>query len=360
MRMRVFFQRCVRTILPLMLLAGCAIPVPAVPPTVAPTATAAPTAVPAAQQAPPEIVPSSNVSVFAEGLDNPRGLKFGPDGALYVAEGGQGGETGTTEADCEQVLPPVGPYTGAMTARISKIDQDGKRSTVAENLPSSQTSADMGNLASGVADVAFIGDQLYALINGAGCSHGLPDTVNGIIQVNPDGSVTSIADLSAFYQSNPTETMNMDDFEPDGTPYRMIEMAGNLYVVEPNHGSLEKVTPDGTITRVVDISALAGHSVPTSVVYQDNFFVGNLSIFPVPAQAAQIMEITPEGQVEHITPGLTAVTGVAFDNQGRFYVLETTTVSGQLPVPGSGKIVRINLDSGEQEEIALASPSPLP
>ena len=38
---------------------------------------------------------SANVSVFAEGFNNPRGLTFGPDGSLYVAEGGAGGDLST-------------------------------------------------------------------------------------------------------------------------------------------------------------------------------------------------------------------------------------------------------------------------
>jgi hypothetical protein len=61
--------------------------------------------------------PSPNVQSFASGLHNPRGLKFGPDGNLFVAEGGMGGSIGTTDAQCPQV-PDVGPYTGDFTARI--------------------------------------------------------------------------------------------------------------------------------------------------------------------------------------------------------------------------------------------------
>lgn len=112
--------------------------------------------------------PSPNVTVFATGLNNPRGLKFGPDGQLYVAEGGAGG-TLSTEGQCDQVPAPVGPYTGSFTSsRISKIDHHGNRTTVIDDLPSSETAATQGNLVSGVSDVAFIGDDLYAITAGWG------------------------------------------------------------------------------------------------------------------------------------------------------------------------------------------------
>src|SRR5271155_1538710 len=79
---------------------------------------------------------SSNVTVKLSGFNSPRGLKFGPDGLLYVAEGGTGG-TASTVGMCTQVIPPVGPYIGGFTARISKIDTAGRRQTVVDTLPSS-------------------------------------------------------------------------------------------------------------------------------------------------------------------------------------------------------------------------------
>ena len=79
--------------------------------------------------------PSSNATVYATGLEFPRGLKFGPDGDLYVAEAGTGG-TVSTVGTCTQVVPPIGPDHGGSTGRISKVDRSGNRTTVASGFPS--------------------------------------------------------------------------------------------------------------------------------------------------------------------------------------------------------------------------------
>src|SRR5271163_4851362 len=100
------------------------------------------------QQLPP------NASIYASGLQAPRGLRFGPDGYLYVAEAGTGGSNSTGTA-CTQVPAPVGPYKGGSNARISKINSKGTRTTVASGFPSTQDA--MGDLI-GVADVVFLDD----------------------------------------------------------------------------------------------------------------------------------------------------------------------------------------------------------
>lgn len=301
---------------------------------------------------------SANVSVYATGFNNPRGLKFGPDGMLYVAEGGPGG-TASTAGQCEQVPAPVGPYTGAATGgRISRVGPTGARMTVTDRFPSSETAATQGNLISGVADIAFVGRTLYALTAGSGCSHGVADTTNGLFRVNPGGSVTQIADLSAFQKAHPVAHPDIEDFEPDGTWYSMVAVGSSLYAVEPNHGEVDRITPFGTVSRVADISASQGHIVPTAIAAHDGaLYVGNLNGFPIVPGSSKILMVTQRGAVLPVATGLTTVVGVTFDQRGRMYVLENS-VNGGFPTPGNGEIVRV-LPGGRQQVIAsgLALPS---
>ncbi|WP_018617230.1 ScyD/ScyE family protein [Segetibacter koreensis] len=291
--------------------------------------------------------PLATVKLFATGLNNPRGLKFGPDGNLYVAEGGIGG-TSSSGKQCMQVPAPVGPYKGSTTGgRISWINSNGERKTLSDQFPSSINN--LGDI-SGVGDVAFIDNSLYALITGAGCSHGVPKIPNGIVRVNANGKLTSIANLSKFIQDHPVKHPEADDFEPDGDWYSMINVEGNFYAIEANHGELDKITPDGNISRIIDISASQGHIVPTVVTYhKGNFYVGNLHPFPIKDGSSSIYKITPSGNISVWATGFTTILGIAFDKQDRLYVLQNTT-GNQFPTPGAGSIVRLN-PSGAKEII---------
>jgi hypothetical protein len=296
------------------------------------------------------------------GLVNPRGLKFGPDGKLYVAEGGYPVDP-TIDAPAGQGGPcsagggGPGDYFGSTTgSRISRIDMQGHVETFVDGLPSSQASG----LASGVADVAFVGRTLYAVLAGAGCSHGVPSIPNGVIRVNRDRSWTMIANLSTFQQSHPvahpTDAIT-GDFEPDGTWYSMIAVGNALYAVEPNHGELDRITTSGHVTRVADISASQGHVVPTVVAYDDDaFYVSNLGRFdPSEVNQQSIYRVSHGGHVKVVATGLSKVLGIVLDKRERLYVLETSySATDPGPEPATGRLIRI-LPNGTQRVLVDGS-----
>jgi hypothetical protein len=305
--------------------------------------------------------------VYASGLEGPRGLKFGPDGHLYVAEAGTGGST-STAGICTQVPGPPGgpgPWTGGNTARISKIGANGTLTTVASGFPSTISSGGV----IGVADVIFVDGTLYALVAGGGCSHGNPHSPSGIAKVDlRTGNWKLIADIGAFLKAHPAKYTSADDFEPDGTLYSFIAVDDILYTVEPNHGQVFKVTTNGNISQVIDISAPEGHIVPTSIAHRDgHFYVGNLNLFPIDPQWSRVLTIGKDGEdddgsvapgfevtrhgyrIQASKAGFTTIVSLKFGPDGLLYALELSDGPG-FPTPGLGKVVRVKR-SGDIEEV---------
>jgi hypothetical protein len=94
--------------------------------------------------------------------------------------------------------------------------------------------------------------------------------------------------------------------------------------------------------------------VPTAMVAaRGAFYVGNLGDFPAQAQE-KIMRIDMRGNIQTVATGLTTVLGVAFDEEGRLYALQTSApaAAGGLPVtPGTGSVVRLGRN-GQWETVA--------
>jgi hypothetical protein len=215
----------------------------------------------------------------------------------------------------------------------------------------------LGSFVSGVADVAFVNGKLYAILAGAGCSHGLRGTNNAIIRVNSDGTWSEVANLSAFQKAHPVANPEPDDFEPDGTWYSMVAAGNVLYAVEPNHGELDAITTDGQIRRVADISLIEGHIVPTAIAWGGaNFFVGNLERFPIHGETSKVLKITSDGSITTVAIDFSTILGLAIDSKHRLYVLENTT-GNPFPTPGTGKVLRID---GKHQYTEIATGLNLP
>jgi hypothetical protein len=299
---------------------------------------------------------SSGLSVIASGLTNPRGVIWDAAGTLYVAQAGVGGDNpATEEAPTEEA---VGPWHGGLSASVVRIE-DECPVLLAGDLPSAGSA--MGDFL-GAEDLAILGDQLYASVDGGGAAHGNADQPSGIYRILGDGTTELVADLSAWVRANPVAQIP-PDFDPDAAGFSLVadQAAGLFWVVDPNSGQILSVGLDGSVARIADLSE--GHPVPTGLALapQGGVYVGFLTTVPFPDGASRVVHVAPDGTVTEMWTGLTAVTDVAVGPDGTLYAAEMSTGNLDEPpflVPGSGRIVRQS-GTGDLEEVATGLMMPI-
>jgi hypothetical protein len=318
-------------------------------------------------------------TVYATGLTSPRNLKFGPDGLLYVSEGGIGGDVNPTGLDADgRPCPPVdnmftvpGPYGSGYTGKVSRVLPDGHVETIASHLPSSH---DGTNYVLGVTDVAFVpwdhddshadgedrdekpflarGQALYGLVEGGGCSRGLPRSPAGVVRINRDGSFRYVADISAWIRSHPNAVPQppgpSGDEEPDGVPHMMITVGRQLYVVETNHNFLLEVNPrTGAIRTLADFSALLGEDVNPIVIEHrgSDFYVGDFGTSGGAARLWKAGTVSGRpGPFSVVDATFNPIVGLAFGGAGNALVaLETFAIDNPY-APNTSRAVRRNAD----------------
>jgi glucose/arabinose dehydrogenase len=269
-------------------------------------------------------------TVVASGLDAPRGIAFGPDGRMYVAEAGTGGD--------EQVewVPPFRSARVGTSGRITRID-GGQKSVVASDLQS--LALGPGSEIVGVHDLAFVGSTLYALVGQMNALPGGRETQSLLVRIGPDGRAETVADLGRFEREN-----NPDQTIPDSNPYGLTAGPdGNLYVADAGGNDALRVTPGGQVSV---FAVWRDNPVPTGMAFDSSgrAHVSFLSGNPFAKGTARVERVSIGG-TEVAVPNLTTVVDLAFAPDGSLYVLELGERLTDPPPPrfvqNTGRVLRV-------------------
>ena len=285
--------------------------------------------------------PPAGVQVVAAGLTSPRGFTWSPDGSLYLALAGSGGDTRFEVA--EGFTLELGLSSSVVTVA------DGCAAPVVSGLVSAHW-VEPGWVW-GAMDIAFLADELYVLVSGAGPTWLSPSSFSGVFKANDDGTMTLVADVTTWLPDNPP-AFTPPDYNADGSLFDLEPAGDALLLSEAVGGQLLRVTPAGEITRVADLSE--GHLVPTGIAVDGdgNAYVGFETTPPYPDGASKVVKVTPDGMVSDEWTGLTAVTDVALGPDGALYAAEMATGNSDADPflrPGSGRVVRQNGPDGLDE-----------
>ncbi len=314
---------------------------------------------------------AAETTIVMRGLNNPRGLAFDANGALYVAEAGRGG----TER-----CPGGGPFIGR-SGSISRLGQGGQQRIVTGLVSGAGPG---GDFALGPHDVLPMSGGRLEVTVGLGTDPANRDACGTIakdfgwlVRGHVNGAWRNRVDLAAYearanpdggpHDSNPygllvparpgrDDDEDGDDDDEDGGGKNAViatDAGGNsLLAIGPGHRIKTLATfPSRSSGRTTD-------AVPTTVARgpDGRLYVGELTGFPFAAGTANIYRVVPGS----ITPmvfqsGFTAVIDIAFGRDGSLYVLQLATASG---LSGPGVLLRVPPGGGTPTPVVTGLVAP--
>ncbi len=280
----------------------------------------------------------ATITVVMSELDNPRGLAFGPEGALYVVEAGRGGS-----GPCAFLRGETRCYgpTGALT-RLWR----GTQERVATGLPSY---ANASGEATGPHDVSFLGRGGAYITIGFGADpaaradFGSVGALFGtLIHVAAGGPWRVVADVSAYEAAE-----NPGGGAIDSNPYGVLARPGARIVTDAGANTLLRVAANGDISAIAAFPSRPARptdSVPTAVTMGPDgaYYVSELSGVPFADGAASIYRVVPGAPPEVFLSGFKTIIDLEFGPDGSLYVLQYAT--GPVFFPGPGVLIRVAPD----------------
>ncbi len=213
------------------------------------------------------------------GLDNPRGLAFGPSGRLYEAESAHGG------SECIPAHEEEEAHCGGLTSGINSIDaHDGHR--VLSGFAS--LAGEDGSAAEGIEGVAFDNDGGLFAVVGLN-ANGVPSPpsqyistptletaraqLGRLIHLRPDwhwqsiGQFDTVADVGQFdFQWSTEHKELVPEQFPDSNPYAVYAAPYERFVVDAAANTVDEVHHDGSVEVIAFIpSPPKSDAVPTCI-----------------------------------------------------------------------------------------------
>ncbi|HET8595308.1 MAG TPA: ScyD/ScyE family protein [Intrasporangium sp.] len=308
---------------------------------------------------------TTSPTVIAKGLNSPRQLAFSPRGELYVAE------AGTTGSSNCQISPEFGKVCVGLTGAVARIGVKGQVNRVVTGLPS--TGAPTEPI--GPSDLVFTGNHEFALTIGLGGSPAyragfgdmgkLLGTVVKVDLHSRTGSpkVQKVFDVAGYEQrANPDGTdidSNGVGIARWGNGWVVADAGGNDVISTRKGGSTVAVLPPVPTTMPVSIpdgptlpAGFPADAVPTDVVRGPDgaWYVSQLVGFPFEKGSSSIWRVVPGHTPQKWATGLTNVTSIAFDEDGRLYAVEIAA-NGLLSGP-IGDLVKVRPHSSNHAVVA--------